>query len=49
MAELTDEMFGKRDKVGIWFHTEKQYYVSESDYAASMYEGYYHHGKEQDS
>ncbi len=48
-AELTDEMFGKRDKVGIWFHTEKEYCVSESDYAASMDEENYHHGKEQDS
>ena len=36
--ELTEEMFKKRDQLGIWFIGEKEYYVSEADYAASMYE-----------
>jgi hypothetical protein len=36
--ELTEEMFEKRDQIGIWFIGEKEYYVSEADYAASMYE-----------
>ena len=35
---LTEEMFEKRDQIGIWFIGEKEYYVSESDYAGSMYE-----------
>ena len=34
--ELTEEMFEKRDQIGIWFIGEKEYYVSEADYAASM-------------
>ena len=33
--DLTEEMFGKRDQIGIWFIGEKEYYVSEADYAAS--------------
>ena len=36
--ELTEEMFEKRNQIGIWFIGEKEYYVSEADYAASMYE-----------
>lgn len=36
--ELTVEMFEKRDKIGIWFIGVKEYYVSEADYAASIYE-----------
>jgi len=36
--ELTEEMFKKRDQIGIWFIGEKEYYVSEADYAALMYE-----------
>jgi len=36
--ELTQEMFDKRDQIGIWFIGENEYYVSEADYAASMYE-----------
>ena len=29
-------MFEKRDQIGIWFVGEKEYYVSEADYDASM-------------
>ena len=36
--ELTEEMFEKRDQIGIWFIGEKEYYVSEEGYAASVYE-----------
>jgi hypothetical protein len=35
-SELTEEMFGKRNEKGIWFCDEKQYHVSEEDYAASI-------------
>ena len=31
-------MFEKRDQIGIWFIGEREHYVSEADYAASMYE-----------
>jgi hypothetical protein len=31
-------MFEKRDQIGIWFIGEKEYYVSEAGYPASMYE-----------
>ncbi|MBW2201748.1 MAG: hypothetical protein JRF71_13080 [Deltaproteobacteria bacterium] len=34
--ELTEEIFGKRDQIGIWFIGEMEHYVSEADYAASM-------------
>jgi hypothetical protein len=34
-TELTEEMFNKRDKIGIWFCDKKEHYVSEEDYAAS--------------
>lgn len=47
-AGLTDAMFEKRGQIGIWFHTDKHYYVSESDYAASMLEDYYEHESEED-
>ena len=36
--ELTEEMFEKRDRIGIWFIGEKEYYASEADSATSMYE-----------
>lgn len=39
-ADLTDEMFSKRDQIGIWYCGEKQYYVSETDGAAAMVEAY---------
>jgi hypothetical protein len=35
-AELTEEMFEKRNKIGIWFEGKKEYYVSEEDCAASF-------------
>jgi hypothetical protein len=34
--DLNEEMFEKRNEIGIWFIGEKEYYVSEADYAASM-------------
>ena len=37
-SELTQEMFDQKDQIGIWFHTDKQYYVSEEDFAATMVE-----------
>ena len=36
--ELTEEMFEKREQIGIWFIGEKEYYASEADGADSMYE-----------
>ena len=36
--DLTKEMFERRDQIGIWFTGEKEYFVSEADCAASMYE-----------
>jgi len=36
--EFTEEMFKKRDQIGIWFIGEKEYYASEADGADSMYE-----------
>jgi hypothetical protein len=36
--ELTEEMFQERDQIGIWFVGEKEYYVNEADYDASMYD-----------
>jgi hypothetical protein len=35
-VELTEEMFEKKNEIGIWFHTDKKYYVSEVDCVASM-------------
>ena len=32
-AGLTDAMFAKKDQIGIWFHSERGYYVSELDAA----------------
>ena len=37
--DLTREMFERRDQIGIWFTGEKEYYVSEEDYSASLNEG----------
>ena len=34
--DLTDEMFEKRNQIGIWYFGSKEYYVSEADYAAFM-------------
>jgi len=36
--DLTDEMFEKRNQIGIWYFGSKEYYVSEADYAASTLE-----------
>jgi len=47
-AGLTNAMFEERDQIGIWFHADKQYYVSESDYAASMLEEHYEHENTED-
>jgi hypothetical protein len=35
---LTDEMFEKRNQIGIWYFGEQENYVSETDYAASIIE-----------
>jgi hypothetical protein len=35
---LTQEIFERRHDHGIWFHSEKQHYVGEADYAASITE-----------
>jgi hypothetical protein len=32
-AGLTEAMYARKDQVGIWFHTERGYYVSELDAA----------------
>ncbi len=32
-AGRTEAMFAEKDKIGIWFHSEKGYYVSELDAA----------------
>jgi hypothetical protein len=32
-ARLTEAMFARKDHLGIWFHTERAYYVSELDAA----------------
>jgi hypothetical protein len=34
--DLTAEMFEKRDHIGIWYSGEKNYFVSQADYAASL-------------
>ncbi len=36
--DLTDEMFEKRNQIGIWYFGEQENYVSETDYAASIIE-----------
>ena len=38
LSELTEEMFEKRNEIGIWAAGGKEYYVSEEDYAASLCE-----------
>ena len=45
--DLTEEMFNKRDQIGIWYYGEKDHYVSEEDYAASEVEEYYQNEKGQ--
>ena len=40
VAELTEEMFQRRNEIGVWLDSGKHYYVSELDYAASMAEEY---------
>lgn len=37
---LTEEMFRKRNDIGVWFDSDKQYYVSEFDSAVSAAEEY---------
>ena len=34
--DLTDEMFEKRNQIGIWYFGKQEHYVSEADYAASI-------------
>ena len=36
--DLTDEMFDKRNQIGIWYLGDQEHYVSEADYAASIME-----------
>jgi len=36
--DLTDEMFEKRNQIGIWYIGKQEHYVSEADYAASIIE-----------
>ncbi len=36
--DLTDEMFEKRNQIGIWYFGGQEHYVSEADYAASIIE-----------
>jgi hypothetical protein len=33
---LTQQMFDKRNKIGIWYAGEKDYYISEEDYYAEV-------------
>lgn len=40
VPELTEELFQRRNEIGVWFDSGKQHYVSELDYAASMAEEY---------
>jgi len=35
-ADLTDELFQKRNEIGIWYYSKKEYFVSETDYLASL-------------
>jgi hypothetical protein len=39
-SDLTDEMFIKRNQIGIWYRGKKEHYVSEEDAAAAMVEEY---------
>jgi hypothetical protein len=36
--ELTEGMFEKRNQVGIWHVGEKEYFLSEADYAALLFD-----------
>ncbi len=36
LTKLTQEMFENRHQYGIWYHSSKEYYGSEADYAASI-------------
>jgi len=36
--DLTDEMFDKRNQIGIWYLGDQEHYVSEADHAASIME-----------
>jgi len=38
IGDLNDEMFSKRDHIGIWYCGKKEYFTSESDYATSLFE-----------
>jgi len=35
-TDLTDELFQKRNEIGIWYYSKKEYFVSETDYLASL-------------
>ena len=37
-ADLTEEMFSKRDRLGIWYAGDREHFVSEEDYTAVMQE-----------
>jgi hypothetical protein len=37
-TDLTEEMFEKRNQIGIWYFGSQEHYVSEADYAASLME-----------
>ncbi len=38
-ADITEEMFEKRNQIGIWYSEKKAYFVSEADAVASMLNG----------
>jgi hypothetical protein len=35
-ADLTDELFQKRNEIEIWYYSKKEYFVSETDYLAFL-------------
>jgi len=35
-VDLTKELFEKRNELGIWYYGKKEYFVSETDYVASL-------------
>jgi hypothetical protein len=35
-ADLTDELFQKRNEIGIWYYSKKEYFVGEMDYLAFL-------------
>jgi len=39
-AALTEEMFSKRDQIGIWYEGDNEHFVSEEDYAVTILEEY---------